>query len=236
VLNFSRAGNVGAPGVDGAETSVNIQVFTSSDTYTPTVGMNYCIAEAQAPSGGGGGADRSTGAQPAAAAGGGGGEYRRGVFSAAEIGAGVTVTINAPGTAGNANGGNGGNGGTVTFGALMTANGGSGGLGTGQPASGVASYLPGGAGGTGGSGGQLAIPGGQGGMGVNVSSGQWIAGNGGWSMLGGVTTPNHNSSDAVGTTGKNYGSGGSGAVSADGTGSIGGVGGPGCAIITEYIA
>jgi hypothetical protein len=236
--NFLRAdGTFAAP--PSGTLSINIQVVAATATYNPTANLVCLIGIAQGSGAGGGGSDRTGGSQPAAGAGGGGGECRIGFFSAADVSGGVSVTINAPGGGGNASGTNGSNGGSTVFGALMTAAGGSGGLGTGQPASGVIQYLPGGAGGTGGSGGQIVVPGGRGGMGASLSTiqatNQWFAGNGGWSFMGGVTTPDHDTLAEAGTTGKNYGSGGTGGLCASTTGQIGGTGGVGVMIAIEFI-
>lgn len=234
------------PGAGGS-VSVVTQVFTVSGTYTPTAGMKYAIAEGQGGGGGGGGADGNGSAITASATGvasggGGGGEYRRGVFSAATIGASQTVTIGAAGTAGDALGSNGGAGGVATLGALMTANGGAGGTGTGSNST---SSVPraGGAGGTGGSGGDFAVPGGNGGYGwvlqeVAAATGRVKApGSGGDSHLGlgaqGILTIGTN--DGAGIAGGNYGGGGSGATDDDATGAAGGAGAPPIMIITEFI-
>lgn len=231
-LSFA-AGTLGVnPAAGGPFASIVIQTFTASGTYTPTSGMVYCIAEAQAPGGGGGGADGTRGV----GAGGGGGEYRRGVYAAATIGASQTVTINAVGTAGSDNGGNGGNGGTAVFGALITANGGNGGAGSGSSAGAVHVKI-GGTGGSGGSGGVISIPGGQGdhAMAIDAAIAFNIPGKGGQSFLGNGGSVTF-TADATGTTGTNYGSGGGGAIDNDNTGSAGGAGGPGIVIVTEYIA
>src|ERR1700752_4824976 len=62
---------------------VNVQTFTVTGTYTPTVGMSYCRIRVQAPGGGSGGADGAgSGGGGVAAGGGGGGEYAEGFFTA----------------------------------------------------------------------------------------------------------------------------------------------------------
>jgi hypothetical protein len=245
VFSFARSGNVGASGADGAETSVVIQVFTASDTYTPTAGMNYCIVEVQAPGGGGGGAD-GTASENSVGGGGGGGEYARAVFDAATIGASKAVTIGAVGTAGSASGpGSGGTGGTTSLGTLITAIGGSGG--TGSATDGAVNA--GGAGGTGGGGtpgAAFRVPGGRGGDGypfTTVDSGgatirRARRGPGGGSFLApfGEAAIVAMTADTAGTNGANYGGGGSGASDNDATGSAGGAGGAGIIVITEYVA
>jgi hypothetical protein len=222
-------------------TSVVIRVFAASGTYTPTAGMIYCIVEVQAAGGGSGGADGN--AVPIGGGGGGAGEYRRGVYSAATIGASQAVTLGAAGIAGTNAGGNGGAASNTTFGALITAIGGSGGTGTGSNST---SRVPrnGGAGGTGGSGGDFAVPGGGGYPGfafvtdhttpLHAAVGGW----GGSSFLGRPAAPNTQSSttDAAGIAGQNYGAGANGATDDDNTGTAGEAGGAAVVIITEYIA
>lgn len=245
--NFLRAdGSFASP---SASLIVVIQVFTASGTYTPTAGMDFCIIEAQAPGGGSGGADgvgRTGGAgvtAGVASGGGGGGEYRRGVFSAATIGASQSVTINAAGTAGTDTGGNGGNGGTVSVGALISANGGSGGTGTGSNSTSGAP-VAGGAGGSGGSGGSFSLPGQDGGYGFipqtnpdATAAKMKVPGNGGNSFMGrgAVAAPTSGAGDAAGIAGGLYGGGAAGATDDDTTGSAGAAGGAGIVVITEFI-
>jgi hypothetical protein len=232
-----------APAAAGSGfSSIVIQTFVASGTYTPTAGMSYCIAEVQAPGGGGGGGDSDATTGPGAGAGGGGGEYASGVFSAATVGASQTVTINAVGTAGANTGGNGGAGGSVSVGALITANGGSGGTGSGSNNT-TSKVIAGAAGGTGGTGGNVRIPGGPGHGAImlrfdNDGAGTMIrvalAGQGGSAHMGfgggaGIA-------DSTGATGQNYGGGGAGGADDDTTGSAGGAGGAAIIIITEYIA
>lgn len=104
-------------------TTVNIQSFTSSGTYTPTSGMDYCIVEVW---GGGGGSGGTASSGSSAAAGGGGGGYARSVLSAATIGASQVVTIGAGGAAGASTPSAGGGGGTSSLGSLVVASGGGG--------------------------------------------------------------------------------------------------------------
>ena len=212
-------------------TTVVIQVFTATGTYTPTANMKYCIAEVQAPGGGSGGADTAA----AGGAAGGGGEYARGVFSAATIGASQAVTIGAVGTAGANTGTAGGTGGTTSLGALLTAIGGSGGAGS------TGARAAGGAGGAGGTGGSFRVPGQRGQDGFTLTDGLaavlLIGGDGGNAHLGlGAVNPNKfTSTDTAGVAGNNYGGGASGAQDDDPTGSAGATGGPGIIIITEFI-
>lgn len=116
---FPLATNLGGTGsaTFSAFTVLAQQVITTTGTYTPTAGMKYCIVEIV---GGGGGGVSNTGS----GRGGGAGEYARGVFTAAQIGAGQTGTIGAAGAAGSSS--SGGVGGTTSLGSLLTAVGGGG--------------------------------------------------------------------------------------------------------------
>ena len=236
--NFMNgAGNWAVPAGTGAGfTSIVVQVFTSSDTYTPTAGMDYCWVRCQAPGGGSGGADASGVSN--AAGGSGGGEFAEGVFTSATIGVSQTVTIGAVGTAGSNAGGNGGVGGTTSLGALLTCIGGSGGIGTGSTSTSQAPRL-GGIGGTGGTGGNFRVAGGKGNPGyvfvpTGVTSDPLIAGDGGDSVIG-CGAKGTNTIDAAGTAGQNYGGGASGATEDDTTGQAGAAGGAGIIIVVEFI-
>ena len=214
----------GVYGTTGANygSGLNVQVLTSSGTYTPTSGMKYCVVEEVGAGGAGGGCVAGT----ASGSGGGAGEYRRGVFSAATIGASQTVTIGAGGTGISGSGGNAG--GTTSFGALLSAAGGSGG--------GASSNALGGNGGTGGSGGVIGIQGQNGGVSIN-GSGLAQGGYGGNSYFGGGGKAQTLTSTgtAAGISASAYGAGGSGAVQISGSNAAGGNGSNGLIIITEYI-
>lgn len=218
-------------GGGGGFSSVVIQTFTSSGTYTPTSGMDYCIIEAQAPGGGGGSADAGSSTY-VGASGGEAGEYRRAVFDAATIGASQSITIGSVGAGGSGNGGNGGNAGDVSVGALMTANGGNGGPGTGSGASqGV--LAPGTGGGTGSGG--ISVPGGAGQRGFSNSAALLgIGGFGGDSVLGKGGAGGDAQNSRTGIAGRGYGGGGGGAANNTTTAQNGGAGAPGIVIITEF--
>lgn len=219
--------------------SVVIQFFNSgTPTYTPTSGMKFCIVEVIGGGGGGGGANSTGAGQVSNGGGGGGGGYARGVFTAAEIGASVSITIGAGGTAGANTGGNGGQGGTTIFGALTNATGGFGGIGGGTAA--VVSTTLGGAGGVGSPGtGDFATIGSAGTNGAgSFAAGFAKGGTGGCSYIcgGGGVGACVNTGRAAGAVGSTYGGGGGGsAVMASQTGFAGGVGGIGCVIVTEFI-
>jgi hypothetical protein len=219
--------------------SINVQTFTSSGTYTPTAGTKYVWARMVGGGGGGGGATTSA---LSAGSGGGNGEYSEGVFSAATIGASQTVTIGAGGVGNSASGGS--NGGTTSLGSLLTSVGGTGG--------GVVALtivgsktVAGGAGGTGGTGGSLRFPGSQGGFAwimfqagttdmIFTGEGKPGPFSGGTPALTILDANNVQFSD--GNTGTGYGCGGSGAIDyQNGSAQTGGSGSSGVIVIMEYI-
>lgn len=104
---------------------IGVQVFSSSATYTPSVGMTSVIVKAQGGGGGGGGITVPSAGNVSLGAPGGAGAYAEGRLTAAQIGASQAVTIGAAGTSGS--GVAGGNGGTTSVGALISAPGGVGG-------------------------------------------------------------------------------------------------------------
>lgn len=200
--------------------SVQKQVFTASGTYTPTANMKYCEVVAIGAGAGGGGAASGAGT----AGGGGGGEVREATFTAAQIGASQTVTINNAGTGGASGDNDGVDGGTTVLGALLTANGGSKGR--------KGSVSTGGAGGTGGSGG-ISITGQAGQTGASVASSPYGGAGGGSPYGSGGAGGLANISNPV--SGVGFGSGGGGAQGAGGN-AAGGNGTKGLIKITEYIS
>lgn len=212
-----------APAASGFS-SINIQTFTSSGTYTPTSGMQYCTIEVIGGGGGGGGVS----AAGSSAGGGGGGRYVKALFDAAGVGASQTVTIGAAGTAGGV-GAAGGTGGTTSVGTLITALGGTGG----QPN--TSNF---GAPGNGGSSGTVS---GNIGSAVNCTG---FRGNYGCQVngtqSGGIGANSQFGSGGVGAAGGNFNGGAAGGFGAGGGGGVGvsvsgGIGSSGLVIITEYI-
>lgn len=229
---------------------LNVISFSATGTYTPTVGMKYCIVEAVGGGGGSGGCNAGSVTAIVVSGGGGGGGYAKALYTSTQIGASQLITIGTAGAAGTTVAG-GGNGGNTLFGiagSLMSCNGGTGGvLGT------QAGNFP-----------VQAIQGGLGGI-STVSTGQPIllmngesadpsygslnglgtalmTGNGGSSMMGvggrGTATffNNTGAGGTVGVTGIGSGAGASGS-STSGTGSptrLGAAGTAGRLIITEY--
>ena len=205
-------------------TSIVIQQFTGSGTYTPTANMKFCIIECQGGGGGSGGSQTTTAVQCSASGGGGGGEYTRSRFTAASIGGSQVVTIGAAGAAGAAGNNAGGTGGTTSVGILITAVGGTGG-----------------SGGTGGTG-TLSIPGQLGGTGVAVYTAtayNATSGNGGGSVLGFggfITSRIAVAGTSSGIGGTAYGGGAGGSINTISQLDVAGrTGAAGLVIITEFI-
>jgi hypothetical protein len=212
----------------GLATTVNIQKFTASGTYTPSVGLVSAIIECIG-SGAGGGGSAFTAGQNYGGGGGGSGSYSRSSKTAAQIGASQAITIGPAGNGGVAATGTAG--GDVSFGSLVIGKGGSPGV--------LGSTAVGGVGGAGGvvGTGDLAFAGAPGGNGFYNGSNTLIVGGGGFggsSAFGGGAPPNL-TADTNGSAGLNYGSGGSGGVSSAAN-KNGGDGSAGIVIVTEFIA
>jgi hypothetical protein len=208
------------------------QVFTSSGTYTPTVGMQYCDIEMYG-GGGGSGGTAGTGASQGAAAGGGGqGEYAVGLFSAAAIGASQGVVIGAGGVGAVAGNNPGGAGGNTSVGALISAFGGGGGQGSPAYSPPAGGSSDGGLGGTGGSGGDYRIAGQAGGASINANGGSDNSAGFGGGMGGGAGGQWTPPKAATG-----YGGGAGGPAQGMNTAAQKGAAGfAGVIIITEYVA
>ncbi len=233
----------------GGITSVVRQVFTSSGTYVPTVGMVQAYVECIGGGSGGAGSISPALSNVSVGGGGGAGGYAASMLSAADIGASQTVTIGAGGTS--SSGGMGNPGGNTTFGSLVTgAAGYYSSYGSGATSSvGFGRPPPYGYSGTGT--GTLVIPGGFGEAGIAMTlvsgDGMGLGGNGGKSFYGYTIQSNgvlsapgsHDGTDANDLT-ANWGSGGSGSVSVSSAGSqaaaaTGGAGEAGIVIVTEYV-
>jgi hypothetical protein len=104
-----------------AGTTVNIQVFTATGTYTPTAGYKWGIAFVT----GGGGGTRGIGTTDDARGGAGGGGTAIGLLNLTTLGS-VTATVGAGGTAGAGSGTNGANGTSAGASTLSTLTGGAG--------------------------------------------------------------------------------------------------------------
>ena len=226
-------------------TSITVQTFTSSGTYTPTSGMKYCVVEI---CGGGAGGGGITLASTVLCGGGGGGAggYAKKTFAAATIGASQSFTLGAGGTGGSSGTVNGAAGTASTFGTgpLLTANGAD--FATSFNAASPSSYFHASLGGTA-SGGDVNISGMPGGIGTYVTTITSVAGPSGFGGnsqfgAGGPSDFVINGANMTlnGIDGTGYGSGGSGAVGAYVGGSpptaSGGNGKGGFLIVTEYIS
>lgn len=215
---------------------LNVQVFTSSGTYTPTAGTNSVIVDVVGGGGGGGGSAAASGGNAAAGAGGGGGAYARVRLTSGFSG--VTVTIGAAGSAGAAGANSGGTGGTSSFGSLVSCAGGIGG--SGGSAVAATSFITPGNGAaspTISSGTTLISSGGAPGTPGIVGANIILGGVGGGSVVGNNTTmvSASGSAGASGANGSGPGSGGGGGAGG-GTASAqaGGTGGAGRIIVYEY--
>ena len=210
--------NMGANSILNFAIALGLQLFTSSDTYTPTAGTTRALVIGQAAGGGGGG---TTGTANARGGGGGAGETRIGLF---DVSGAVTVTIGAAGSGGASGANNGTTASDSTFGGLMTCKGGTLGAGVSSSA---------GANGT--------TPTGSGGVRIEPLEGAANAGSvspgGGGSCLFGTGKKNMltASSQSNGFAGQGKGAGGGGGTqsSAGGSNTSGGDGAPGMFLVLE---
>ena len=237
----SGSGTINLEAVSGASgiTTINVQVFTSSGTYTPTAQMDYCFAECIGGGGGAGGC-AAGGGNFAATGGGGGGGYCKGLFTASTIGASQTVTIGIGGSGGAAGNNNGNDGSLSSLGTLLIANKGFGSDGGSSVA--VDTIGVGGSGANAGSGGEIAIGGNHGFNSLIIptsAASQVVGGSGGNTLygIGGSLNIPSAASAQNGAAGTGYGSGGGGAASRQSaSAAAGGAAKSGVIIITEYIS
>jgi hypothetical protein len=184
----------------GSSSRIDVQVFTTSGTWTRPSTGSYVIIECW---GGGGGGGRLSGNN---GGGGGGGAYNRQIYLRSALSASESVIIGAGG-AGRTSNGNGGAGGTTSFGGTICVAYGGGG-GSGNSGSGCAG---------GGGGGMLGSGGNASGLTAGTSGdGQSVISRGG---SGG--TPSFLDGDG----GRSHAGGGGGGGNGDNSGNIGGLGG-----------
>jgi len=232
-MTTNNALNSPAPAIN----VVNVQVFPTSGTYTPSSGLVEAMVYAIGGGGSGGGSTNSSPSTASAGGGGGSGGTTQALLSAAQIGASQTVTIGAGGVG--ASGTSGTGGGTTSFGSLLTALGG--GPGNATAGTAVSIVVFGGAGanaGTVSSGTAINVaPGSVGQYAYLDISGDGVSGSGGASTIGGGAFPVTGSAVNGNNGVANTGGGGSGAINFGSTGSMtGGNGGSGYVIVIEYCA
>lgn len=213
---------------------LNVRVFASGATYTPTAGTNSIVVYVVG-AGGGSGGNAATGAGQNAASGGGG----AGAFEWARITSafsGVTLAVGTGGTAGAAGANAGGTGGTTSFGALISCTGGVGGGG----GAAVASASAGGSAGTGaaactisGVSSLINTAGQSGTSGQIVVISGFVQGGSGGSTLLGLAGPLNGGTSPI--AGIGFGSGAAGMISlASASAAAGAAGAGGVIIIFEY--
>lgn len=221
--------------------SINVQRFTATGafTYTPTANTKYVICELQG-AGGGAGGTAITVADIAIAGGGSGGGYAKFLLTAAQIGASLTGSVGAGGTAGAAGNNAGGNGGNTTLAtaAPWTAAGGTGGNG-GAAAAFVTINSVGGGAVTAGTGTVMYTTTGGTASAASGAYGVFLVSSGGGNSVLGFGSPSfaeNSSGTSTGGGAVGYGSGAGGSVSWGPNGAVGGaVGKDGIAIFTEFI-
>lgn len=210
---------------------LNVQVFTSSGTYTPTAGTNSVVVEVQGAGGAGGGTPACDASHAALGGGGGSGAYAKSRLTSGFSGA--TVTVGAGGTG--VSNANGNAGGTSSFGSISAPGGGGGNV---SPTSyssfpAIAGYGSGGAIATGANiinaKGQCSIEAFLSGVSLGRS------GAGAMSQFGGGGEPITGTSSSAGVAAASYGAGGSGSLTlASGAAAAGGNGANGVVIVWEY--
>ena len=202
----------------------NVQVFTSSGTYTVPTGATFIRVLAIGPGGGGGGGGvAASGTAIYGGGGGSGGSFVDATFRAADLTSTVTVTVASAGSGGSGASSSGGSGsggsgsGNTTFGSYCTASGGANG-GGGSTSSGTGGGLT-----TewaqGGAGSSSSVTGNAGAVSASFGIGAAAGGGGGGGISSGGTAYNGgNGFYGLGYTRGGYGSGGSSGGSAGGGG------------------
>jgi hypothetical protein len=216
-------------GASGAGRLINVQIFTSSGTYTPTAGATSIIVEGIGGAGAGAGAaNPGVGAANAGGPGGNGAWGRKRISGPTS----QTITIGAGGTPTT---GAGGNGTTTSFGALLTL---PGGTGAPAPTASASAALSGsyGAGAGGPTGADVGSAGGNGTAGLILASSSALAGTASNSQFGqGGAGPGANAPLSSNGSAGGRGAGGGGGVAVGSvTAATGGAGGAGLIIVWEY--
>jgi len=212
---------------------IKTTVVSTTGTFTPDPRSKTFDVTLQGSGGAGGGAVVTGASIHSVGSGGGSGGIARGVFTAAQVGASIVVTLGAGG-AGVA-GGSGNGGGTSTFGSLMTATGGSGGVSGPAVSSTTSAVTSVGSAGSGSGGNIYNSSGVPGAYGLNAELGSVSGGGGGSPLVGGAGGGPAVGLGQNGIAGIAPGSGGSGAANSPGsTARPGGNGITGSALILEY--
>ncbi|KAA5974847.1 MULTISPECIES: hypothetical protein [unclassified Pantoea] len=203
---------------------INVQVFTSSGTYTPTSGTKKIIVEVLGAGGGGGSSSAANTSANGLGTGGGGGGYAKSYLTSVPASQSVTVGVGgAPAS----------NGGASSFGSIVSNGGVAGANNLNATYQSGVTQQRGGAGGTASGGNLINARGGTALQALWTSVGNCLSGSGGSSHFAGTTTPVGGAAGA-GDSGT-LGNGGSGANSNATTSVLaGGSGGNGIVIVWEY--
>lgn len=225
--------------LDAGYSFMRRQVFTSSGSYAKATdvaaGARKLRVMVQGAGGGSGGCQTNPVGQNSAGGGGAGGGYAESWLDVSALGASVTVTVGAGGTAGGTGGtGSAGTGGTSSFGASVVAGGGGGGANGGTAA--TSFFIAGGSAAGQTLTGDVVTQGSAGAPGARpgavYAAGQQTGGAGGGSRLGGGGAGGVN---AAGEAGGLYGGGAGGSSAAASTsGRNGLVGAAGVVIVEVY--
>lgn len=217
---------------------LNVQKFTTSGSYAPTINTRYIIVEVVGGGGGGGGTGATNASQYAPGVGGAGGGYAKAMLKSG-FSPPVNITVGAGGLG--VVGSSGATGASSSFGNAVSATGGAGGglttafnnigaISAGSPAVGIGAVAS--------SPNIISLKtsrGGIGGNGIGFSTGNFVSGYGGSSYYGQGGLPGGISASGTGGSGANYGSGGGGAGATINTAALaGGNGAAGFVIVWEF--
>jgi hypothetical protein len=212
--------------------NVQVDTYTSNDTWNKPAGAKWVHVMVQGAGGGGGGVSNTGASECAFGAGGGGGGYAEKWFAASALGSTETVTVGAGGAGGAAGNNAGSSGGSSVFDSVTGA-GGAGGAGMANGSS-VAMSAGGDAGGT--IGADFEVFGGDGFNTTRLSGTGGTQGSGGSSRFVGVLRCATSTVGAAGVASV-HGGGGTGAhnFASQGVGRAGGGGGDGVVVVTTYL-
>jgi hypothetical protein len=230
--------------VPAGVSNVDMRIFSTSGTYTPTSGTKFFTVYATGGGGGGGHLQCFSNSRDLAGSGAGGGGTAVRTYNATEMGSSATITIGSGGSGASSSGGQGGTGGTTTFNPAGTGTTITGGGGTGAFGAYIASDVNGTLTGTGGHGGSgdVNLKGGDGMLGAisqefgNAGNRTYMGGSGGFTVWGkGAERIYRTSTGSNNGNNGTYGGGGGGAVIRGvNNNNVGGSGGDGVVVILEY--